>query len=340
MPRRYLKDAPNLKAPKQKSLSMVFLFEYATCTREALPESIAVEGLAMFRALYEGFSEVEGVASFTGRAMPYFQLPVVESWERSFQEMLAGEEHALIVAPESDNLLLDLTRRLEKAGVKNLGSSSRGVAIAGDKYACYRALRGVNQPRTELFSGSTTLDFPLVAKPRVGEGCEGLRIVSSEEELSSLPRGYLLQEYVPGRPMSASLIVGDEVRLLSVNTQEFSGGSYTGAELPLSLDAEHLEEVIRAVERIPGLAGYVGVDFVLGEELWVIEVNPRITTPAAAMREALGVNLGELLFRNYYREALPELKRRRRVRLRKLGKRVENAFVSVEDASIVIEVVG
>jgi hypothetical protein len=178
-----------------------------------------------------------------------------------------------------------------------------------------------------------------VAKPRTGEGGEGLRMVSSEEELSSLPRGYILQEYVEGRAMSASLLVGDEARLLSVNTQEFRGGCYAGAELPLRLDGEHLEEVIRAVERIPGLAGYVGVDFVLGEELWVIEVNPRITTPAAALREALGVNLGELLFRNYYREALPAIKRRRRVRLRKVDRRVENAFVSVDNASIVIEVV-
>ena len=319
---------------------MVFLFEYATCTREPLPASIAVEGLAMFRALYDGFSEVEGVSSFLGRALPYFKLAVAESWEQSFEEMLEKEEHALVIAPESEGLLLRLTKKLESAGLKNLGSTSRGVAVAGDKYACYLALRGVRQPKTELFSGSTTLDFPLVAKPRMGEGCEGVRLIANEEELAALPQGYLVQEYVRGKPMSASLLVGDEVRVLSVNTQEFSDGSYVGAELPLSLNSEQLEEVIKAVERIPGLAGYVGVDFILGDELWVIEVNPRITTPAAALSEALGVNLGELLFKNYYREALPELKRGRRVRLRKLMRRADNAFVSLGGASIVIEVVG
>ncbi len=320
---------------------MVFLFEYATCTREALPASIAVEGLAMFRALYEDFSEVEGVASFTGRTLPHFpELPCAESWEQSFEEMLEREEHALVVAPESDNLLLNLTLRLESAGVKNLGSASRGVAIAGDKYACYRALSGVRQPKTELFRGSTALDFPLVAKPRMGEGCEGMRLVANEEELAALPEGYIIQEYVPGRPMSASLLAGDEVRVLSINTQEFSDGGYAGAELPLEIEEEQLEEVVKAVERIPGLRGYVGVDFVLGDELWVIEVNPRTTTPAAALREALGINLGELLFKNYYREALPEVRRRRRVRLRKLMRRAENAFVSLGGTSIVIEVVG
>ncbi|WP_456474710.1 ATP-grasp domain-containing protein [Candidatus Pyrohabitans sp.] len=319
---------------------MVFLFEYATCTREALPESIAVEGLAMFRALYEGFAKVEKVASFTGRTMPYFpELACAESWEESFEAMLEREEHALIIAPESDNLLLSLTRKLENAGVKNLGSASRGVAIAGDKYACYCALRGVNQPRAELFRGTTTLDFPLVAKPRLGAGCEGLRIITSEEELASLPQGYLLQEYVEGRPMSASLIVGDEIKLLSVNTQEFNGNSYIGAELPLSLDTG-MEEIIKAVESIQGLAGYVGVDFVLGEELWVIEVNPRITTPAAALDEALGINLGELLLKNYYREALPEIKRRRRVKLEKIYGFAKNAFASIGEVSMMIRVIG
>jgi hypothetical protein len=320
---------------------MVFLFEYATCTREALPASIAVEGLAMFRALYDSFSKVEKVASFTGRALPYFpELPCAENWEESFEAMLEGEEHALLIAPESDNLLLNLTRRLENAGAKNLGSASQGVAIAGDKYRCYRALSGVNQPKTEIFRSTTTLDFPLVAKPRLGEGCEGLRIITSEEELAEVPQGYLLQEYVEGRAMSASLIVGNEVRVLSVNTQEFNGNSYVGAELPLSLDAEMEEEIIKAVESIPGLAGYVGVDFVLGEELWIIEVNPRITTPAAALHEALGINLGELLLRNYYREAMPEIKCRRRVKLEKVYGSAKHAFVSVGEASIVIRVIG
>ncbi len=283
---------------------MLFLFEYATCTPVSLPAGIAVEGLAMFRAMHASFSELLRVRTTPSHA----------GWMQRFQELAEECEHALVIAPESGGVLLELTRVLEKAGTLNLGSSPEGVRIAGDKLLCHRALRGLPQPETELYDGTCTLEPPLVAKPRVGEGGERM-LVRSEEELERVPRGWLLQELVPGRAMSASLLVGDDVHVLSLNTQRFSGTSYAGGEI---ISRQVPEEVIEAASRIKGLHGYVGVDFVQGEHTWIIEVNPRLTTPAAGLTRALDTSLGELLLRNAEGRQLPSVQLRQKVGVRKL----------------------
>jgi predicted ATP-grasp superfamily ATP-dependent carboligase len=53
----------------------------------------------------------------------------------------------------------------------------------------------------------------------------------------------------------------------------------------------------RAVECVPGLAGYVGVDVVLGERDWVIEINPRLTTSYVGLRALAEDNLAAAMIR-------------------------------------------
>ena len=51
------------------------------------------------------------------------------------------------------------------------------------------------------------------------------------------------------------------------------------------------EQAQRIAEALPGLWGYVGVDLVLSAAgPMVLEVNPRLTTSYAGLREAIGAN--------------------------------------------------
>ncbi len=304
-----------------ESETSVFLFEYATCTAQALPPSVAVEGRGMFKSLYEGFSN----PSTFYHAADYLS---------AFKKLLRKADYVLAIAPETDMELYNLAKLIEESNCSNLGCDAGSIKIASDKFSTYKKLRNLS-PKTEVYNGNgTSLDFPLISKPRDGVSCQGLRLIQDEKELSQLPEGILIQEYVDGRSMSASVLVGEEVRILSINTQEIIDFEYVGAKMPLPL-ADH-ENILAAVERIDGLFGFVGVDFLLADdEVIIIEVNPRPTTPIMGLKAAFNMNISEIIIKNYYKERIPEFRAVKTVELKKT--RSKNGFVRCGNYSIVIE---
>lgn len=305
----------------------IFLYEYATCgSIDEIPPPIALEGLGMFKALEQGFSSHHKVSTFVDPCLNFFpDYPRISFSHDVFLNYLENSDECLLIAPESENILYRLTDILEDTDCANLGSTSKGVKETTDKYATYKRL-GDLSPKTEIFEGTTRLSFPLVAKPRDGVSGEGIFLVKNEKELAGVPNGYLLQEYIPGKPMSAGFIIGDETTLLSLHTQELQGFTYKGAKLPVEgIDPEPL---FQAVEKIKGLHGYVGVDFILGSEIKVIEINPRPTTPIVAFKRALGVNLGDVLLRNYQGRPLPKPSRKTPTQIIKLRGNVKDSFIS------------
>ncbi|RMF91770.1 MAG: ATP-grasp domain-containing protein [Methanobacteriota archaeon] len=281
----------------------VLLFEYATCTAQEMPPHVAAEGHGMFRTLYQGFEN----------PLSFYQEP---RYMEVFMEHLSKAAYALAIAPETDGELYRLTRAIEGSGCENLGSSAKAVKSTSDKLLTWKRLRDLS-PKTELLkNGRTALELPLVAKPRDGVSCEGVMLVEDEKALERIPEGYIVQEYIRGRPMSASILIGDEPRILSINTQEIVGFQYFGATLPVELS--HTEPLIEAVERFPGLHGYVGVDFVAAEDgPVVIEINPRPTTPIIGLKAAFGVNISELILRSHLGRGIPAMQPQKKVLVRK-----------------------
>lgn len=316
-------------------MGKVFLYEHATCgSLSKVSPSVAVEGLGMFKALLEGFEAFADVKTFVDPSLSFFSHYPRGSFDlETFEACLEASDYSLLIAPETGLKLYNLTRTLEKHGCANLGSSSTGVLEATDKYRTYRRLKDLS-PRTWRFKGGEAPSLPLVAKPRDGVSGEGIFLVEKQEDLRRVPEGYLLQEFVGGRAMSASLLVGDDVNVLSINTQESAGFKYLGAKLPV--EGVDSQPIIEAVSRIKGLFGYVGVDFVHGEELRIIEVNPRPTTPILALGEALGINISELIVKNYRREQISLSKPRKRVWMVKLPDENPNSYLTYSGHSILI----
>jgi hypothetical protein len=309
-------------------MEKVFLFEYATCgALEKLDPSICVEGLGMFKALLE-----KPVFTFVDKRIPYFNFPRTENYMEDFLRYVEDADFALVIAPEEDLNLYNFTKIVERAGCANLGSNSRAIFRASDKYETYKALREF-MPKTELFRKSTTLDFPLVAKPRFGVSGKGIYLVNSEKELERVQKGYLVQEYVKGQAASASVMVGDETKIISVNTQEIENFRYKGAKIPFEIPEDEI--IFKAVEKIKGLFGYVGVDFVLGEEIKIMEINPRPTTPIIAFKGVYGIDVLSLILKNYQGK-IPEVRARKKVHLKK-GRKTGKSFVHFKGYSIYLE---
>ena len=265
----------------------LFLFEFATCG-EKIEDSIAVEGLAMFKAAMNGFKKYYDVVSFVREEYKHqFDLPTGDLTQ--IEKYLEESDAFLIVAPEDDFLLLKLTKIGEKYA-ENLGSSSRAIEITSDKWKLYKKLRGrVQTPVTS----KKPLDGEFLIKPRVSCAGEGIRFSNS------VPEGYIAQEFIRGLNLSVSLVVGEDVRVVSVNEQILENFSYTGAVVPARIDERTRKEIeemaLRAVECINGLNGYVGVDVVFSDQPYIIEINARLTTPIAAFKQSYGIYLADML---------------------------------------------
>jgi predicted ATP-grasp superfamily ATP-dependent carboligase len=217
---------------------------------------------------------------------------------------------------------------VEETGTQLLGTSSMGVAIAGDKWDCFLRFRqdGLPTPNTRQTScaGAAAvadeLGFPLVVKPVDGVGCEGVSLASDFSSLnlaldlmSSMHKDVLLQQYLPGTHASVSLLASASgVAPLSLNEQIMNIGipfQYEGGVIPLEHHQRHLAMAYarRAVSLVPGLRGYVGVDMVLTEnQCYVIEINPRLTTSYVGLRQVININLAEAIWRACTENLLPQ----------------------------------
>lgn len=290
-----------------------------------LPPGLAREGLGMLRVLLADLSLCTGrhILTTLDVRIPRRTLPTgVEvhtigpgQYGRALPRLLRSADRVWIIAPESAGRLLACVELARRSGVEVIGSSPGAIRLASDKLRLSRHLRqrGLPVPRTWPAAAASCarrqVGFPLMVKPRVGAGCEGVRrvrdwpgMVRAIEGIVASGASAIIQEYIEGVPASASVVCGGaRANPISLNGQEIRLSptcSYEGGCVPL----EHVSRddalgvAGRVCETIPGLAGYVGVDLVLGEEgPTVIEVNPRLTTSYIGVRAASAHNLAALI---------------------------------------------
>ena len=164
-----------------------------------------------------------------------------------------------------------------------LGSSPEAVELAGDKAApgaTRLAARGIDTPpcRIDRSARGIARRRSLSGRPETVDGAGSVDTYLSSRIVRSLPRARpvdgkarCLQPFVPGQPMSASFLVDmggqgladrdrgtadDPARWpLRVPGRTTAGRAMPWTNCPLR----------SAVESIPGLRGFVGVDFIWDE---------------------------------------------------------------------------
>ena len=213
----------------------------------------------------------------------------------------AHADWTLLVAPETDGILVDRVARVRAAGAAVLASKTAFLTIAADKQATIDALAtaGVPVPAgRSLAAGEPApvgFHLPAVRKARASAGCDGLEIIRGHPAFSTATIATRLEALVPGTPVGVSCLCGGgDPEILPPLRQRFSAGDrpqYLGSE-PLSdrslaMRAKSLaRRAVAAVEQASGGApavGWVGIDMLLGDRHdgrndRVLEVNPRLTT--------------------------------------------------------------
>ena len=221
----------------------------------------------------------------------------------AFKDMMSEVDAVLPIAPETNGILSNLTSLVEQSGRLLLGSTTQATRIAGDKFASYLTLmsHGCKLPETALWPvplEKLPAPGPWILKPRSGAGCEGIYLTASPDTFD-IPNGeYIIQEYVPGVAASVAMIAGKSCNtILSVNLQKMvfdPAPHYKGGAIPLVHSMSKAARSCAGIvaRAIPGLRGYVGIDMVLTPcEVYVIEVNPRITFTYCGLRRITSQNL-------------------------------------------------
>ena len=201
---------------------------------------------------------------------------------------------------ESLKALVVLTSGCEDLPVKSevLGTNPRVAKSITNKLKFYKTLEKVGIPFPEL-----TNDPPCILKPIRGGGGLGIRLA---ENVADPPQGYICQRYVEGIPCSVSLIATDRGKIEPIAINRIFAGwkemnandfVYCGNLTPLILARDQRNSLIKtAVEvvEIFDVLGSIGVDFILSDKPYVLELNPRFQGSLDSIEWSYDVNLFSL----------------------------------------------
>lgn len=308
----------------------IFVYEWATGgglvdEPGPLPASLVREGAAMVAALVNDLQRITGCRVTAFRDPRIVQLTyggceivdVLSSFAHGeeFERLAAAADATILIAPEFDGILSKLARRATAVGGRLLSPSPEFIRLTADKHRTCETLRaaGVRTPQGQLLEPDAPLphdfSYPAVVKPVDGAGSQDTYFVRAAHDI---PPAYAwprrVENFVPGMAASAAVICGPERHVvLEPCRQRISEDGrlrYLGGELPLTAGlaerARHLAN--SAISALPPTIGYVGVDMVLGHEPsgnedYVIEVNPRLTTSYVGLRAVAQANLAEAMIR-------------------------------------------
>lgn len=308
----------------------IFVCEFVTgggLYREALPSSLAKEGELMLHAVLDGLSrlpDVELVTTHDHRLTPKHVFPsaritpeqdVWVIWEQCVQDADA----VWPVAPESDDILARLCDLAAKHGKLLLASSPDAIRLGASKHATSKRLTEAGIAVVETFPSDSLHELhggAFVVKPDDGVSCEGSQIFKNKQALlawlgtqtQAHASSYVVQPLIEGVAASISMLcMKGEAWLLSCNRQlvERVNDSfrYHGSVLnDMQSYWTPFESLAKQIAyAIPGLAGYVGIDVMIGTAgIQVLEVNPRLTTSYAGLEQAIGRNPAELILDMFY----------------------------------------
>lgn len=244
----------------------------------------------------------------------------------------------LVIAPETGQTLQLLVELVETSGKVSLNCESTAIEKVADKTILYKILEknGLSFPKTVILNMNDDLAkvketikskllVPLLFKPVDGVSCGGLSIVKVDAQIEkaiekikseSAKEHFIVQEYIEGEAVSVSLLcTKSKASAISLNQQTVKVGapdevsSYEGGVVPF--DNPYTHDAFALAEKVAGcftgLKGYVGVDLVLAKDnLFVVDVNPRLTTSYVGLSGVANFNVAEGLVNAVLKGEIPD----------------------------------
>jgi len=220
---------------------------------------------------------------------------------------------------------LKLARALEAAGVPIIGTSPDSIDLAEDRERFQKLLErlGLKQPPNatarsveQAVNAAKELGYPLVVRPSYVLGGRGMEIVFNEEGLQrymkeavsvSNDAPVLLDRFLDDAVEMDVDAIYDGERVLIGGLMEHieQAGVHSGDsacslppyELALEIQDKLREQVAKMAEAL-GVRGLMNTQFAIqGEDIYVLEVNPRASRTAPFVSKATGYALAKIAAR-------------------------------------------
>jgi len=238
---------------------------------------------------------------------------------KEFTRLVKHCDLAWPIAPEFDGILQNLCQTVESLGKMLLTSPATAVAIAGNKLKTYERLNRhhIAAVPTRIFE-NTYSPGEWIVKPVDGVGCADSYVLSTRQDFERMAtqKGhdcmdaggramqgaiaeYVIQPHLQGAKTSLScLFKQGRGWLVCANLQrfEFINQQYHLTNIVVNHHPDfglYQPLVDKIAQALPELWGYAGIDLIENDLLWVLEINPRLTTSFVGIYDALGINIAE-----------------------------------------------
>lgn len=236
-------------------------------------------------------------------------------WEHIY-DIIRHENPVGVIVQLGGQTALKLAEKLERYGIKILGTSFKALDLAEDRGSFSNILKELDIPYPEFGVAETTdqalaladqLDFPLLIRPSYVLGGQGMKIVINKEELEKhvvdllrkIPNNKLLLDHYLDGAIEAeadAICDGEEVYIIGIMEHIEPCGIHSGdsnATLPpfnlgefvMQQIKDHTKKIALALNTV----GLINIQFAIKEDkVYIIEANPRASRTVPFIAKAYG----------------------------------------------------
>ncbi|MDC6352303.1 carbamoyl-phosphate synthase large subunit [Zeaxanthinibacter sp. PT1] len=236
-------------------------------------------------------------------------------WEHIYDIILHEKPEGVIVQLGGQTAL-KLAEKLDKYGVKIIGTSFDSLDLAEDRGSFSKLLQdndipypefGVAESADEALALADRLNFPLLVRPSYVLGGQGMKIVINKEELEEhvvdllrkIPNNKLLLDHYLDGAIEAeadAICDGEDVYIIGIMEHIEPCGIHSGdsnATLPPFNLGEFVMQQIKDHTRKIALAlktvGLINIQFAIKDDkVYIIEANPRASRTVPFIAKAYG----------------------------------------------------
>jgi carbamoyl-phosphate synthase large subunit len=223
-------------------------------------------------------------------------------WEHIY-DIILHEKPVGVIVQLGGQTALKLAEKLDRFGIKIIGTSYKALDIAEDRGSFSNLLKdlgipypefGVVESAEQAITLSKHLGFPLLVRPSYVLGGQKMKIVINEEELEhhvvdilrDMPDNKILLDHFLGGAIEAeadAICDGENVYILGIMQHIEPAGIHSGdsygvlppynlGDLIIHQIEEHTRKIAVALETV----GLINIQFAIKDDVvYIIEANPR-----------------------------------------------------------------